>query len=504
MLRKTFAVTAAALFVLPVILGGCSDDKGNPANNNNTGTTVETYTLTVNRVPVNGGTAVQSPSKTAYAAGDTVTVTATAAEGYEFTGWTGATTSKDAVAKIVIDSNRTVTANFKKSDPVTPPKDSTVTPKDSTVTPKDSTITPKDSTVTPKDSTITPKDSTVTPPKDSTITYELAIIVMPDNSGSVVRSPSKTAYAAGDTVTVTATAAEGYEFAYWRGPLTYANGATAKVVMNMDMTIIADFRTVQQDTAKYRLKINMSPENGGTITKSPNMESYPAGTNVVLTAIAASGYKFDFWYIQGQSDGSSTDTTLTITITKTTEILAYFYIPQTPKDTGTFKTVKIGTQTWTAENLSVPTKSGSWCYFNSENLCDQYGRLYDWTTAKTVCPSGWHLPSREEWGTLAKFLGGTGDYGKGGTTSWKLRATSGWGTSTLNGTDDYGFAALPGGGWFSQGKKFSDIGNAGYWWTSTESSEEDAYVREIYNADDYIDEERPFKTNGYSVRCVKD
>ena len=46
------------------------------------------------------------------------------------------------------------------------------------------------------------------------------------------------------------------------------------------------------------------------------------------------------------------------------------------------------------------------CYDNSENNCKIYGGLYHWTTAKNVCPAGWHLPDKADWDLLINYLGG--------------------------------------------------------------------------------------------------
>jgi uncharacterized protein (TIGR02145 family) len=159
----------------------------------------------------------------------------------------------------------------------------------------------------------------------------------------------------------------------------------------------------------------------------------------------------------------------------------------------TYKTVAIGTQVWMAENLNY-NASGSKCYDNSEANCAIYGRLYDWATAKTVCPTGWHLPSDAEWTTLTDFVGSN----NAGT---KLKATSGWNSG--NGTDDYRFSALPGGIGSSDGD-FGSVGSSGGWWSSTEYSAAFAFFR--YMGYDFAGVRRDLrvKTLLYSVRCVQD
>jgi uncharacterized protein (TIGR02145 family) len=132
------------------------------------------------------------------------------------------------------------------------------------------------------------------------------------------------------------------------------------------------------------------------------------------------------------------------------------------------ETVVIGSQTWMKRNLNCNV-SGSKCYNNDPSNCDKYGRLYDWATAKTVCPSGWHLPSDAEWTTLTDYVGGLSTAGK------KLKATSGW-SNDGNGTDEHGFAALPGGYGVSDGY-FSNVGDGGYWWSATEDDAYYAYRR---------------------------
>ena len=162
----------------------------------------------------------------------------------------------------------------------------------------------------------------------------------------------------------------------------------------------------------------------------------------------------------------------------------------------TYKTVVIGTQTWFAENLNY-NASGSKCYGD----CNTYGRLYDWETAKTVCPAGWHLPSQSEWNTLSSYVESTS--GCSSCAARLLKKTSGW-NSNGNGTDQYGFSALPGGYGYSDGT-FFEVGNFGFWWSATEGGNSyAAYTRDMYyNSVDAYWYDYP-KSNLESVRCVKD
>jgi len=167
------------------------------------------------------------------------------------------------------------------------------------------------------------------------------------------------------------------------------------------------------------------------------------------------------------------------------------------RDGKKYKTVVIGGKRWMGENLNYqPQKGNSWCYDNNNSNCGKYGRLYDWNTAKTVCMTGWHLPSRQEWDNLVTAAGGKNAAGK------KLKARSGW-NKDGNGTDDFGFSALPGGRRYSSGD-FSYAGYYGLWWTATELGSNYAYYRNMNDDLDNVYEDLNYKYYGYSVRCVAD
>ena len=185
-----------------------------------------------------------------------------------------------------------------------------------------------------------------------------------------------------------------------------------------------------------------------------------------------------------------------------------------PYEGQTYKAVVIGEQTWMAENLDYAVE-GSKCYNNDPANCDKYGRLYSWVTAmeldincdynscenqiqaqhRGICPSGWHIPSDGDWDVLIDYVGG---YETAGT---KLKATSGWNGG--NGTDEYGFSALPG-GFGSSGGSFHDVGNCGYWWSATESGASGAYYRSMYYYGSGVIRVSIGKSGLFSVRCLQD
>jgi len=176
------------------------------------------------------------------------------------------------------------------------------------------------------------------------------------------------------------------------------------------------------------------------------------------------------------------------------------------RDGKTYKTTKIGNQVWMAKNLNY-NANDSKCYNNNEANCDKYGRLYNWNTAKNVCPSGWHLPSDEDWNVLWKLTYTGCDYRDSNciTAGKKLKAKSGWGgwQNSGNGLDIYGFSALPGGYGYS-GDKFMSADGKGYWWSSSEDGWFNASVWEI---DTFLTKGGATsmkKKDLHSVRCLQD
>ena len=177
------------------------------------------------------------------------------------------------------------------------------------------------------------------------------------------------------------------------------------------------------------------------------------------------------------------------------------------RDGQVYRTVKIGDQIWMAENLKYKAK-GFHCYNDADSNCDKYGPLYDWATAKNVCPTDWRLPTKKEIETLLAAAGG------GSTAGKVLKSKTGWPKDDDgfdgNGTDDYSFSALPGGRW-EDGGPYSGVGISAYFWSLTTYSESSAYYMylgyENYvlgNTSDKAEIDFNLKIHAFSVRCIKE
>lgn len=195
------------------------------------------------------------------------------------------------------------------------------------------------------------------------------------------------------------------------------------------------------------------------------------------------------------------------------------------RDGQVYQTVKIGSQTWMAENLKYlpevyppiqpygsSTENRYYVYdYTGGNVAaakatqnyKDYGVLYNWPAALNACPAGWKLPSYEDWEVLQEYLGG--QLVAGG----KMKETgyAHWLSPNTNGSNESGFTALPGGfrhqtvGNVDAG--FLTINETGYWWSSTQYDTETAWRRDIsYNMYDLALHNYQ-KEHGYSVRCMK-
>ena len=186
-----------------------------------------------------------------------------------------------------------------------------------------------------------------------------------------------------------------------------------------------------------------------------------------------------------------------------------------------YAVVEIGDQCWFAENLrttvyadgsAIPEETDNtvWSGLSTGARCDYdndasnvatYGRLYNWyaaTDAAELCPTGWHVPTDDEWTALETYLGANGHSGTEGAA---LKSTSGW--AGANGTDDFGFSALPGGSRYDTDGLFNDAGYFGAWWSSSPNGG-DVWCRFLNYITPVVDRLYGGPRTGFSVRCLRD
>lgn len=180
-------------------------------------------------------------------------------------------------------------------------------------------------------------------------------------------------------------------------------------------------------------------------------------------------------------------------------------------DGNTYKTVRIGTQWWMAENLRVTRNpSGnpiqSYVYHGDQSLLASYGRLYTWDVAMNgavepgaqgIAPDGWRIPSTENWNTLFEYLGG--DSIAGGIL--KQAGTSRWQHPNVGASDGVAFAGLPGGGY--DGRTFDGMGVGGHFWSST-GDDSEAGLPTLHRDTGAVVRLSVPKFFAASIRCVKD
>ncbi|OFY67154.1 MAG: hypothetical protein A2Y71_03965 [Bacteroidetes bacterium RBG_13_42_15] len=194
-------------------------------------------------------------------------------------------------------------------------------------------------------------------------------------------------------------------------------------------------------------------------------------------------------------------------------------------DENLYKTIQIGNQIWMAENLRTNKYSdgtiipnvtndmewrnlitGAYCWFNHDETTYKatYGALYNWFAVNTgkLCPTGWHVPSDGDWATLSTYLGG--DLIAGG--KMKEKDTTHWVSPNISADNSSGFTALPGGNRENYGAFLAGVGLVGYWWRSSERVGTDyAWIVSISNIYSSLTRGNSYKkTQGFSVRCIKD
>jgi uncharacterized protein (TIGR02145 family)/uncharacterized repeat protein (TIGR02543 family) len=547
------------------------------------------YSLTL--IAANGGTVSANPNKVSYKAGERVAISAVPNNGYAFAGWTGGRTANAdyAATTVTVDSNITITANFKKSDA---PSVAYGTLSDARDGKKYKTVAIGGKTWTAENlSYQTPENSWCYDDKtENCVKYgrlyewETAKKACPAGWHLPTRDEwnDLISAAGGENAahkrlksisgwSRTGNGTDVYGFSALPGGYRNHLGRRAKlefeeagnegywwtategefissrlgafVGMASDSVNVFGDAYYKSGGLSARCVMNedgvltLIAATGGTVSANPNKVSYKAGEQVTISAVPGDGYAFTEWTGGAVADVNAATTTVAVNADMT--IFANFrrIVSGTLSDTRdgkTYKTAKIGRKTWMAENLNYKTDDGSWCYQNDAAYCDKYGRLYDWKTAKKACPTGWHLPTRAEWDSLAVTAGGwchNQPYNNDIGITWyeagkKLKSKTDWGQGVSerggNGTDNFGFSAMPGGfrdgGSSGKSERFGLAGSVGFWWSSaqriirgdgffkpvTQKDSSSAYMREMDNILDVFGEHDRDKSHGYSVRCVMD
>ncbi|HEY3369911.1 MAG TPA: fibrobacter succinogenes major paralogous domain-containing protein [Prolixibacteraceae bacterium] len=191
------------------------------------------------------------------------------------------------------------------------------------------------------------------------------------------------------------------------------------------------------------------------------------------------------------------------------------------KDGNIYHSVTIGKQVWMVENLkttkyndgtSIPSvtdnlawaglTTAAYCWYENNETANKnsYGALYNWFAVNTgkLCPTGWHIPTNQEWEELTSYLGKDNLPGK-----LKEAGSAHWISSNSGSTNESGFTALPGGQRSETGLYDFAVWN-GLWWTSSEITAQEAYGIWIATDLDNVYSSMEDKRQGYSVRCIKD
>jgi len=168
------------------------------------------------------------------------------------------------------------------------------------------------------------------------------------------------------------------------------------------------------------------------------------------------------------------------------------------RDKQTYRTITVGDRIWMADNLNFKTE-GSFCYKDDEDQCMAYGRLYTWTAALNACPTGFRLPTHEDFESLWTAAGA--DFNAG----YLLKTDYGWNGDT-NGNDTLKFSAMPAGNRFDD-ETYGNMMKFAFFWSSDDRLEGIApgsarvwYLTSKSMAFGYMSKPKEF---GFSVRCVK-
>jgi uncharacterized protein (TIGR02145 family) len=284
---------------------------------------------------------------------------------------------------------------------------------------------------------------------------------------------------------------------------------------------------VTGSTYQFSGKLLSNGKAGGTIRINKVINNQAVDTTPTKTDSKGAQAIIDMAYTPGDrlkfTGISGIYSTVMIDIPVSDKTIAFNFITCTDGDNNSYPVVNIGSQTWMAENLkttkfkdgttSIPnvTDNTAWdalstpayCWYNNNEATYKasYGALYNWYALNTrnLCPTGWHVPTDDEWTGMITFLGG------GSVAGGKLKepGTTHWLSPNTGATNESGYTLLPG-GYRNVLGTFINAGNYGYLWSSTEYANNYAWYRYIYYSASNVYSMNNWKNCAFSVRCLQD
>ena len=268
---------------------------------------------------------------------------------------------------------------------------------------------------------------------------------------------------------------------------------------------------------------------GYTVTSNPGNITAPGTTSPIIVTGLTNGTAYTFTVIATNELGNS------VASSASTAVISINCGTISDIDGNSYNTVLIGTQCWTKENLKVTkyndgsniteiNSTGTWnntivtgartVYNDIPANLSTYGYLYNWyaaTDSRKLCPAGWHVPTDGEWTSLIQFIVpteilGTSQGTQSLTAGGKMKSTGTtlWNSPNTGADNSSGFTALPGGYRRNGPGTFNVIRSRAFFWSATTSSSIFAWSRDLYGNTGDVDRETNSKSDGFSVRCLRD
>ena len=461
-----------------------------------TATFLRTYKLVTIAEPEEGGTV--TPEDTVFVRDTDVEVEAIPNHGWRFVNWEGDFTGSVNPFELTMNGNKTIVANFERQ--------------------------------------------------------EFLVDISTEGDGSVESelisgTATENGYLFESEVEFTAVAADGWEFSGWDGYITSSdNPIQVTITENIELIAIFEGQAPVVRTDSVTNITGYSAVVTGTVLDENAFEVIERG---VCYAEHDNPDLFDVCY----DAELNTDDSFTVSISGLEPETEYFVRAYATSEAGTgfgeqlsfttkladidenvYEVVEIGEQVWMAENLrtsryqngdAIPEVSsgadwatltiGAWVYYNNDSSYDNvYGKLYNGYAVlddRNICPAGWRVPIDDDWKALELTAGlpeeeadSTGARGGVENTGGMLKddSTGLWSPPNTGANNETGFTALPGASRNSLGLFDMIEGNAGVWWSTSQTDDDNAYSRKLRYDSSAVFREISDLNAGYSVRCVKE